>query len=116
VLEQLPVRFSRRAYDDFARIAAYWQAVAPELTPQVFAALNERIGWLRSSNRHLLGTPLPDVGPRYRVARERRFGYALYYRVDGDPGERLTIVTIRHGRQRPLRAATIARLDRPPPA
>jgi plasmid stabilization system protein ParE len=96
---------------DRRRIAAFWANVNPALLPEVLAALNVHAAWLASGN-HLLGTRIVGLNDRYRSSLERRFGYKLFYRLEGDPPNTVAVFAIRHGRQRPLAASTLARQAR----
>jgi plasmid stabilization system protein ParE len=77
----------------------------------VFAAINERVGWL-ASGRHLLGTQISGLDQNYRHVLDRRFGYKIFYRLEGEPPDTIAVFAIRHGRQRPLEAGTLTRYAR----
>ena len=92
-------------------IAVFWAQANPLLISAVMEAINTRIEWLASDN-HLLGTPIKDLGPEYRSIVERRFGYRIYYRLEGQPVDTLAILAVRHGRQRPLRSSSLRQFAR----
>ena len=104
-------RWTRRSAADLQRIWRFWAADAPELFPDVHAAVRARVRWLAAGN-HQLGRRIPHLGPEFRRVLERRFGYWIFYRLDGEPPHTLVVFAVRHGRQRPLRPRTLARYSR----
>ena len=78
------------------------------MLPQVLAAVNRRVEWVANGN-HLLGTRMGDLDPAYRYVLERRFGYKIYYRIEGEPPQAIAVFAIRHGRQRPLADPSLAK-------
>jgi plasmid stabilization system protein ParE len=87
---------------------AFWTDAQPARLPDVFAAINARILWLCQGN-YLLGTQFTGLSPAYRSIVERRYGYRIYYRIEGDPPNTIAIIAIRHGRQRPVAGEALRR-------
>jgi hypothetical protein len=82
---------------------------APDLLPVVIQAVYQRVSWL--ADDHPFAAPaIPGLPDYYRVYRERRYDYKIYYRIDGTPPDRLSILTVRHTRERPPRPSTIRRI------
>jgi len=104
----LSVRWSKRTQADIRRIADFWLEHDPEILPVVVRAIYQRVNWLADGHQHI-GPPVTGLPDNYRVYRERRFSYKIYYRIEGTPEERIAVLTIRHGRERPLRPSTIRR-------
>jgi plasmid stabilization system protein ParE len=96
---------------DRRRIASFWAVANPAMLPEVLAAVNARVAWIASGN-HLLGTRIGGLEQIYRNSLESRFGYKIYYRLEGDPPDTIAVFAIRHGRQRPLEPRTLARYAR----
>jgi plasmid stabilization system protein ParE len=106
----LRVRWSSRTLADFARIAAFWLDQEPDLLPVVIAAIRSRVGWI-ADGHFLSGAPI-DEAKRYRWYLEPRYGYKVYYRIEGAPAHTLAVIAIRHGRQRPLKGSTLRKYSR----
>ena len=104
----LRVRWSTRTQDDLRRIADYWQEQDPAKVAAVVRAIYLRVNWL-ADGRSQLGSPIAELPSMDRVYRERAFGYKIFYRIEGSPAEELSVLTIRHSRERPLRPSTIRR-------
>lgn len=104
----LSIGWSARAIEDLSRIEKYWLEQNPAIIPSVMPAILARVTWI-GDDHALLGSQVPELPATYRWQLERTYGYKVYYRVDGDPPTSITIITIRHGRQRPLNPATIQR-------
>lgn len=104
----LKVRWSSRTKADFERIAAYWVENDPDQLRPVLTAIYERIHWL-ADEHYLLGASVPGLPSTYRCYRERRYGYKIYYRLESKPTVTMSILTIRHGREHPLRPSTLRR-------
>ncbi len=107
----LRVRWASHTLADRRRIATFWADANPALLPEVLAAINARVAWLAAGN-HALGTQIGGLDPAYRFILERRFGYKIFYRLEGDPPTTIAVFAVRHGRQRPLNPATLARYAR----
>jgi plasmid stabilization system protein ParE len=105
----LEVRWSKRTQADVRCIADYWIENDPDLLSTVIRAIYQRVSWLADGHDHL-GTPVPGLPQNYRVYRERRYGYKIYYRLEGTPPDQLAVPTIRYGRERPLSPSTVRRL------
>jgi plasmid stabilization system protein ParE len=105
------VRWSTRTKDDLRRIADYWLERNPANVPNVVRAIYQRVSWL-ADGRPQLGAPIPGLPHTYRVYRERTYGYKVYYRVEDSHPDELSILTIRHSRERPLRPSTIRRFTK----
>jgi plasmid stabilization system protein ParE len=101
-------RWTSRARADLIEIEAFWTGIQPTQLPPVFAAISERVAWLCAGN-YLLGPVVGGYGPEFRSVAERRFGFRIYYRVEGDPAHTIAILRVRHGRQRPLDADSLRR-------
>lgn len=102
----LRVRWSSRTTADFLRIAGFWLEREPDLLPSVISTLRKRVAWI-AEGCHLLGTPIGDEARGYRWYLEPRYGYKIYYRIEGDPPDTMAVIAVRHGRQRPLRPSTL---------
>jgi hypothetical protein len=107
----LRVRRAGQVRRDFIQIARFWATANPDLAPDVFAAIDARIRWI-AADHYLLGSRIAGLGPEFRVTLERRFGYKIYYRIEGSPPSMLALIAVRHGRQRPMRPATLSRYSR----
>ena len=105
----LRVRWSKRTQADIRRIADYWLEHDPEVLPVAVRAIYQRVNWLADGNQQV-GPPVTGLPRNYRVYRERRYGYKIYYRIEGTPTDLLAVLTIRHSRERPLSPSTLRRL------
>jgi plasmid stabilization system protein ParE len=101
-------RWTNRARADLMWIEAFWTDAQPTLLPPVLTAISQRVAWLCAGN-YLLGPEVEGYGPEFRSVAERRFGFRIYYRVEGDPAHTIAILRVRHGRQRPLDPASLRR-------
>ena len=106
--EPVRLRRSSQVRRDFVRIARFWVVANSSLIPEVFAAIRSRILWLAAGN-YLLGARIEGLGAEFRTVLEPRFGYRIYYRLEGDPVHTVTVLLVRHARQRPPRPSTVAR-------
>ena len=104
----LSIVWSSRAISDLSRIESYWLQQNPAILPSVLYAILARATWIGDSHA-LIGSPVPGLRMTYRWQLERTYGYKVYYRVNGDPPTSVTIITIRHGLQRPLGPVAIRR-------
>lgn len=87
----MKLRISGRARQDIARIDRWLAAIDGDLSGAAQDAIADRIEQLRDNPA--TGSP---IGGNTRKIIERRFGYVILYRVDG---ETLTILRIRHARE-----------------
>lgn len=104
----LSIGWSAIAIEDLSRIESYWLQQNSAILPSVLRTILGRITWIGDGHA-LLGGPVDGLSTCYRCQLERTYGYKVYYRVNGDPPTNITIITIRHGLQRPLSPATIQR-------
>jgi len=91
-------------------IAAYWLEQDPERVEPVLIAIRRRANWL-ADGKWQLGSPIAGLSGDYRWFLERKYGYKLYYRVEGDPPTVLSLIAVRHSRQRPLGASSLREGD-----
>ena len=104
----LRVRWSSRTKDDFLRITGFWLEQEPDLVPVVISSIRKRVAWI-ADGHHLSGTPIGGPLKDYRWYLERKYGYKIYYRIEGQPPNTIAVITIRHGRERPLKATALRR-------
>ena len=102
----LDIRWSTQTQADILRIAAYWLERDPDRLSEVLATIRARADWI-ADNRHQSGRLVVGLPRSYRWYLERSYGYKIYYRVEGDPPETLSVITIRHSRERPLGPSTL---------
>ncbi|TAK27929.1 MAG: type II toxin-antitoxin system RelE/ParE family toxin [Chloroflexota bacterium] len=108
----LEVRWSSQTRADIRKIAEFWRDKDRTKVRAVIEAIRQRVAWLTDGHAEL-GSPMNDLPQSYRWYRERTFGYKIFYRTEGDPVTRIAIITIRHGRQRPLSPSTIRKRATP---
>jgi plasmid stabilization system protein ParE len=104
----LEVRWSGQARADIQQIADFWREQDRPKVRLVLEAIRHRANWLADGHAEI-GTPIDGLPRAYRWYRERAYGYKLFYRLEGDPPARLSVITVRHGRQRPLKPSTLRR-------
>lgn|GEM_PF-6541948 len=100
------VEWSEWAARDLDRIFGYWEERDPEVAVAVVTTLTRRIHWL-ADDHYFAGKVVSDLPPAYRWYLQRRYGYKIFYRIEGDPTEVLLVIRLRHARQRPLNPVEI---------
>ena len=109
----LRIRWSSRTEEDLRRIAEYWANVNPDMLPAAMGAIYRRVEWL-ADGHHQAGVPVIGLSRDYRWYLERRYGYKIYYRLEQDPPDTISIIALRHGRERPLKLSTLRKHGRKP--
>lgn len=102
----LSLRWSTQARADLLRVATYWLEQDPERLEAVLNATRRRVRWIADDHWEL-GTPIVGLSRDYRWFLERRYGYKVYCRREGEPPSLLSVIAVRHGRQRPLSPSTL---------
>ena len=90
----MKIVYSPRAVADLRSISAYLRPRSPQGAKRVRAAILSTITQLVTFPR--LGTP--QTTPTVYKLLTRRYGYLIYYTVDGD-ADAIYIITIRHPSQ-----------------
>lgn len=100
-----------RALSDLARVSRHWMSRNPEAQPAVLHEIYRRVQWL-ADDHYKAGMAVSGLSHKYRWIIDRTYGYKIFYRVEGDPPQVLRVITLRHSRERPLKASTLRRYVR----